>query len=96
MKYSEILKRKEGSTTSSCLGSGWEANDSQFLRWSPLSLEGKWLMNFGLSSEIELLERGQRQIANLTLGHGQVVVIECSAKYLGACHKLQYNRQLQN
>ena len=82
MKYSEILKRKEGSTTSSCLGSGWEANDSQFLRWGPLSLEGKRLMNFGLSSEIELLEWGQRQIANLTLGHRRVVVIEQRVDFL--------------
>ena len=86
MKHSEILKRKEGSTASSCLGSGWEANDSQFLRWGSLSLEGERLRDFGLSSENQLLTAGQWQIANLTLGHGRVVVIEYSAKYPGAHH----------
>ena len=70
-------------TTSRYSGSGWEANDSQFLRLGSFSLEGKRLRDFGLCSENELLASGQRQIANLTLGHGPVVVIECSAKYPG-------------
>ena len=39
------------------------------------------MMVFGLSSENELLAVGQWQVANLTLGNGRVVVIECSAKY---------------
>ena len=45
-------------TTSCCSGSGWEANDSQFLRWGWLSLEGERLGDFGLSSENKLLAVG--------------------------------------
>ena len=71
---------------SSCFGSGWEDNESQFLRWGSLSLEGNWLRDFGLSSENQLLTAGQWQVANLTLGHGRAVVIKCSAKYSCAHH----------
>ena len=72
---------------SSCLVSGWEGTDSQFIKWGPPSLAGEEWMAFDLSLENELLAVMQQQVAIFTLGHRWVVVIK-SAEYLGARHKI--------
>ena len=54
---------------SSCLVSGWEGTDSQFIKWGPPSLAGEQWMAFDLSFENELLAVMQQQVAIFTLGH---------------------------